>query len=348
LATREISIYRDDIEKVSEIFSTIMLIKFLLIIISFIAISIIIFSFKRFSDDWLLYYLTFGIVLGEVLFPLWFYQGIEKMKYITIFNIIAKSIFIIFIFVFVQRKSDYLLVPLLNSLGFIISGVLALFIALQNFHIRYTRPKFYLIKWYIKEGWSIFLSRVYVFFYTNFNIFILGMMANNSIVGYFSTAQKITGGISSLYSVSNQVVYPYMARLSKIDLLRFTKKIIIYYILTFLFITLFILAFSHFIVMLIYGQYNREIDDILKILLISVVTSALGGILTQGLIIIKKYKQFNQILFLTAILNICLSPLAIYVDQGKGLAISNNIIYIFVILLCMKELYKKESNNVTI
>jgi PST family polysaccharide transporter len=132
-ATREISINRENKEKVSEIFSSVMIIKFFLLLFSLGLMTIIVFSFKKFRQDWLIYYLTFGMVLGQTLFPIWFFQGMGRMKYITFLNVLAKLIFTIAIFIFVKRSSDYLYIPLLNSSGFIVAGILALFLHVSNY-----------------------------------------------------------------------------------------------------------------------------------------------------------------------------------------------------------------------
>mgnify|MGYP000562798172 CR=1 FL=1 len=53
----------------------------------------LILNVDEFRDNWDLYFITFGMVVGSVIYPVWLFQGMEKMKYISILNIIAKSIF---------------------------------------------------------------------------------------------------------------------------------------------------------------------------------------------------------------------------------------------------------------
>jgi PST family polysaccharide transporter len=214
-ATREISINRENKEKVSEIFSSVMVIKFGLLLISLALMSVIVFSFNKFKEDWLIYYLTFGMVLGNTLFPVWFFQGMEKMKFITFLNIIAKSIFTVCIFIFIKRISDYVYVPLLNSLGFIVAGVLALWIVFKDFGVFFRIPSFEDLKYHLKEGWHVFVSLVFITGYTNSRIFAVGLFSpNNAITGYYAIAEKLMGIVQTFPLVSViQTLYP---RLSKI------------------------------------------------------------------------------------------------------------------------------------
>ncbi len=127
-ATKDISIHRDNKYKVVEIFSSVMSIKFLLLLFSFLLLNIVVFSFDRFSKDWVIYLLSFGSVVGQFLFPIWFFQGMEKMRYMTYLNLVSKLIFTIAIFIFVEEREDIYLVPLFFSLGGIIAGSLSLYI----------------------------------------------------------------------------------------------------------------------------------------------------------------------------------------------------------------------------
>jgi PST family polysaccharide transporter len=54
-ATREISVNRDNQEKITEIYSSVMIIKFVLIILSFLIMNGIVFSFEKFSPEWKLF-----------------------------------------------------------------------------------------------------------------------------------------------------------------------------------------------------------------------------------------------------------------------------------------------------
>jgi PST family polysaccharide transporter len=333
-ATREIAIHRENKDKISEIFSSVMLIKFGLLLLSFVIMSAIVFSFGKFKADWVIYYLTFGMVVGQTLFPVWFFQGMERMKYITFLNILAKLIFTIAIFVFVHETSDYIYVPLINSLGFIVAGVMAMWIIFKDFDVRYTKSTLVSVIYQLKEGWYIFISTVAISLYTISNTFILGLFTNNTIVGYYAAAEKIIKAVQGLIGPISQSIYPYVSKLvneSKEKGVKFIKKVTIL-IAGFGFgLSLTIFIFSGSIVnTLLSNKYEPSIS-ILRILSFLPFVIGLSNIFgIQTMLTFNYKKAFSKILIAASIINIVLLLILIPFYKGIGTSMAVLISEIFV------------------
>ena len=124
-AVRDISRCRDDKQKASLIFTTVMWARFFLIIVSLLLLGLIILVVPKFFEMRVILCTSFFMVIGHALFPDWMFQAIEKMKYITFLNILTKLLFTILVFVVIQQESDYIYQPILTSLGFCISGLIS-------------------------------------------------------------------------------------------------------------------------------------------------------------------------------------------------------------------------------
>jgi PST family polysaccharide transporter len=350
-ATREISIHRDDHKKVIEIFSSVMSIKLLLMFLSFFLLTILVFSFEKFSTHWEVYLLTFGTVVGQVLFPIWFFQGMERMKYITYLNIVAKVIFTVAIFVFVKEQNDFYLVPLFTSLGFIVVGLWSLWIIYKEFGIGFRLQPLETLKYYLLDGWDIFISRIFVSLYTTTNIIVLGLLTNNIVVGYYAIAEKIVNAVAGLFVPANQALYPYMVKVferNKNDFLILLKKVIYIFLAIGLLLFFILFVFSSEIIILISKEDIYSIKSIYTILVFTIITNPFGPLFTQVLIIQKLNKEFRVIVKYTFWFNILLAPLMIYFYEAKGLAIVVVLSQVLVIGLCVnKILYVYKDRNGT-
>ena len=118
-ATRDIAAHRHDSAKINEIFSSVMYIRLALTALAALAVFLLVSFVPRFRADALLYYFSFGFVLGNVLLPVWYLQGVENMKYITMLAVGAGITFTALIFIFVSREAHYVYVPLYNAIGWI-------------------------------------------------------------------------------------------------------------------------------------------------------------------------------------------------------------------------------------
>jgi len=219
-APREIAIHRDDKSRLTEIFSAVFILKVILLVLSFIVLMIFVYCLDPFARDKLLYLLSFGSVVGLALFPMWYFQGMEAMKYTSAINIISRSVFAGLIFIFVKTEEDYLLVPLINSLGSLIAAILALWVIFKKLRQEFAVCSFDALKYQFKESTNFFWSRVSVSAYTSSNVFVLGLLTNNTIVGYYSIAEKIYMAAQQAYSPLVQTLYPYISKQKNVRLFR--------------------------------------------------------------------------------------------------------------------------------
>jgi PST family polysaccharide transporter len=345
-ATRKISIYRDDKEKISEIFSAVFFIKVCLLIISFLIIVFTVLFFKKFRLDFIIYFYTFGMVIGSVLFPIWFFQGMEEMSYITYLNITWKTIFTVSIFIFVKNESDYLNVPLLNSLGYIGIGLFSLYFIKRKFKVKYIRVKFETIKNELVDGYYIFISSLATSLYTVSNSFILGLITNNTIVGYYSAGEKIIRAVKGLNNPISQAIYPYINKLSNTNKslsIKFIKKVIKYVGLGSLLISICIFILAKPLVFILLGHQYVESIPVIRILAFLPFLTALSNIF--GIQVMLNYgmeKEFSKIIVSASVINILLAILLAYFYKHIGISFSTLITEIYVTVIMYLTLHKKE------
>lgn len=261
-ATREIAVNRHNKKNLSNIFSSVMIIKLILSGISFIILLFAILFIPKIRENWLVFVLTFFMVIGNAIYPVWFFQGMERMKYITLLNLLAKIIFLILIFIFVKHQSDYILVPILNSLGFLISGIIGLYFAFKEFGIKLYIPSRKALLKQTKYSTVFFLSRASVSLYTNTNSFCLGLISSNIMVGYYVAAEKIYAAASGLLGPITTALYPFIAKNKNIKLYR---KILIYVLVANICICAFVFIFAKNIITIFYGSEMVNAYKILRI-----------------------------------------------------------------------------------
>lgn len=344
-ATRELAIVRNDKEKVSEIFNSVMFIKILLTVTSFIILLAIVTLIPKFSADADIYLLTFCMVIGYVLFPTWLFQGMEYMKYTSILNIIGKVIFTVLIFVFIHQSSDYLLVPVINSFGFIVVGVLGIYISLTRFDIKVKIPPVESIKYHLKEGWHVFVSTIAINMYTTTNTFLLGLLTNNTLVGYYSIAEKIILAVNGLINPISQALYPFISRSvhdDKKTSIQFIRKITKIMAIVGVILSLGLFVFSEPIILILFGRaYHNSITvlRILSIVPLAVSLSTIFGI--QTMLTFNYKKAFTTIVMLGGILDIILGIILIILMKEIGIAISFAVTEIFITIAMFMFLQRK-------
>lgn len=324
-AVQDIAKNDSDAKEISRISSSIFLIKGTLTIFCFLLLLFLVFTFEKFSKNYNIYLLFYLMVLGNALFPVWFFQGIQKMKIISIANILGKGIAIIAIFIFVEGPKDLIKAVILQTSGWLFTGTIGFIYMLKKYRVELIIPeRLYLIK-KLKEGWHLFISLSSVTLYTTSNIFILGLLTNNLIVGYFSSAEKIIRACQQLIVPISNGLLPVLGKTietSKKKTIDLLGKSLKFSTIIFFIISILVFIFAEQISKSLFGNTFKQVIVYIKIMSLVPFASAISHTLgIQGMVSLGFNKELSSIFIEIGVISITLIFLLVYLMGGQGAAI---------------------------
>jgi PST family polysaccharide transporter len=347
-ATRELALHRDDVVLRSELYSTVMAIKGMLCLVSFLILCALVLFVPRFHNNGSIFFASFGIVVGTMLFPQWFFQGIEKMYWISVVNLTANVVFTAGIYLLVRTPSDFLIAAIVQASGKLVAGILGLIILFSTEKVRLTVPTIAQIRHRLEDGWHLFMSTAAATLYTSSNAVVLGFVCGMTQVGYFSAAYKIFAAGQMLVSPMCQAIYPHVCSLAAksreaaVDFLR--KAMIVIGGITF-FGGLLVLVLAPLIVRIAMGPKYTASVDVLRFMALTPFACAINNIYgTQGMLNFGMKPQYSRIIVLSAVFsNAILFPLC-YRFKAPGAASAALITETVVTIAMGMMLYGKGVN----
>lgn len=217
-AINRISKNRNNKIYVSKIIGSISLIKLFLYLICCVGVVFYSLTTVKYASYSLLFLFSLIPLAAQGFMIDWFYQGIEKMRYIAILNIISKVIFVISVVNFVRSPSDCILVPVLNGCSLIISLFFSV-VVVYKLGYKIGSPNLKTMSFCFKFAKPFLVSRMAVAAYTNGAILALGVFAQPAIVSIYSMAEQLYKVMQSAIWPVAAASYPYMAKSRDVHLM---------------------------------------------------------------------------------------------------------------------------------
>jgi PST family polysaccharide transporter len=200
---------------------------------------------------------------------------------------------------------------------------------IKNFNLNFKFPSKEVILHQLNEGWNIFASNIFITLFNGTNVIILGLLCNNTYVGYYVAAEKLILVFITLQIPMVNSIFPYFSKefsentknaLNKLYKIRNAG------ILMYLFLFIFSFIFSETIINLVYGKNMIQSALVFKILSIIPLFIFINNIYgNQILVNLSKTNLFLKSFILTGISNIIMVfPLTYYL-KDVGVAISRTI-----------------------
>lgn len=317
-ATRDVAQNRNDKEKVSQIFSNVLWARLFLTLIAGVILFIIVLTVPYLRENALIIFITFLLVPGHILFPDWFFQAVEKMKYTTIYNLTIKFIFTIAVFLFIHEKNDYILQPIFITIGYILCGICALHLIINKWKYTIYPPHLKNIITTIKSSFDVFLNNLMPNLYNSFSIMLIGFWGGSVANGLYDGGNRFPTIFYSLQSVLSRTFFPFLSRkpekhhlFSIINLGSAALGSILLFLL------------SPWIIKIMLGEAFESSIIVMRILSISVIFLALNNTYGTNYLIIQHHeKPLRNITIIASVIGMLIAIPLVYYYSYIGAAIT--------------------------
>lgn len=332
-ATRKVAAHRDQPEELSRIFSSVMGAKLLLMGVGFALMQGIVFSAPKLRPYALLFTITYLNVVGNVIFPVWFFQGLQLLKHVALRDFIAKLSSMVLLFLIVRKESDYIWAAGIQSFGMVLGGLFGLAQAHKIVRLKWSSPSWAAIWSELIEGWPVFLSMAAITL-NGFNIVILGLWATAAEVGYYSAAFRVSTALRILVSPLVTVLYPHLSHKATQDkkhTVRFLRRYALILAAPFGVISLVLLVGSPWGVPVVFGNLYLQTIPLLQIMALSPFLLAISHNYATYYMLANGYdQQWLRLVVGGVVLNfLVLFPLLWTISPTKATAITGLVVDVY-------------------
>ena len=348
-ATREVAVAKDDLARVSRVYSAVLAAKFLLTLLGLTILLIVVLATPRLRPHLLLFLVCFLSVIGNLLFPVWLFQGMQKMKQVAIRDFLAKVVALVTLFTCVHGDQDYLFAAGTQSGGLLLAGIIGLLTVRPKLGVRFHIPEWSEVRGQLVTSWPAFLSLAVSASAVITNTVIVGLRAPISEIAFYNAAQRLVAAMRSMVSPLSTAIYPHASQKavnSEIDVIEFVRKYTLPFLAPFVAVGIGLIVAAplppHFL-----GAKFHDSVPVLQIMAFSPASFVLTQIYSTYYMLACGYdKEWMRIILTTVVVNfVVLIPLLFLVRGSLTLAVATMVSELSGTLLYW-QFYRRRSKEV--
>lgn len=326
---REVAKLKEDKVELSKLCSELLTIHFLSTLLISIIYMITVFSSAKLNHNLNYYLLGLLMVFSNIFIMEWYFQGIGDFKFITIRTLIVRIITTISVFFLVTNANQGFNFFLLTVLTNVINGIVNFWYAKRSLNLSYSL-NFKKLKKHLTPLFFIFSTTISISIYVLLDTIMLGFLADEKAVGFYSMALKISKVPMLFVGALGLVLIPQLSSsFHQNDLENFKILILksLNFVITFSFpVIFFVVGISNELLHAFAGEQFLGAALTLKILSVVVLLIGLSNVFgLQILTPMGKDKFLTFSVLLGTITSLSLNFILIPLYQEKGAAITNII-----------------------
>lgn len=303
---------KDDIRAKNLIISSVFTAKCYLAILTLIIFSLLLVIVPFMRANWLIFAISFTQILSEILFPFWYFQGMQKMRIVTMIQLGYRIFSLPFIFIFIKTSSDIWIYALITSLSVIFSGLTSIIYLNIKEQITLHFVSIRKLGDYFRDALPFFWSSAASTIKLESATILIGSFFGMGDVALYDLANKIVTIPRMLTLSINSALFPKVIENTDKNIIR---KIIRYEVIIGLSVVAIITIFGYWIVLLMGGMNMVDAYPLAIILSITVVTWLVIGSYINFIFVPQNHYYLvthNQLIALITFFGFCIPGLLIF------------------------------------
>lgn len=335
-ALKSISQHPNDKKLHSEVISTVFFSKLVLFFLSLIIFMVLLVTIDVFRANYWLFIICYLQVFSNILFPTWYFQGIQKMKVVTYIQLSLKLISLPILFIFIRHPNDIVKFAAITISTGLLGGIIAMLILRYTNSIKLIWVPICKLKQGFKDAVPFFLSSSMNTVKQQTATILIGSFFSMTDVALYDLAMKIYSIPTTLIQSVNGALFPKMlsAELSSI------KKVIKIENYLGVFVVFFLIFFGKLIISIMGGEAMSGAYPVLVILSFGIFTALTVGAVFSFIFIPKglyKYVAINQLYALTSFFLFILFGLFLFFNMliiplAIGISALSELLYCYFLL----------------
>ena len=250
-ALKKISFSPDDSKIKSQTVSEVFTAKIYLFVLCAMILAVLIPLIPFVRKNEIFYLIIFTTPLIDILFPVWYFQGIQKMKFVTYVNLTLRILTIPLIFIFIKSPADLLKFILIVTLLPVVGSIFTFFYMQIKEKIQIRFVSFASLKPVFRDAlpffWTSMFGKVKLEMVTS----LIGVFFSMESVALYNLADKIVNIPRLITNSINSALFPNIVKNHSSERV---KKIIKYEKIIGLTITVLIAVFGYWAVLILGGR----------------------------------------------------------------------------------------------
>ena len=320
---KRIALFRGDSAKKQTLINEIILTRVIIAIGMAIILFCLTYFFGFFKSYAALLYYSLILLFSQALFPMFYFQGNDKIEWASLVNAFAKGAYLLLIVLFIKTPEDATYVNFLFGVTALVVYIIFWIIIYKKEKIKWVWVSIHNVKKRFIENFQFFISSIAGHVSIHGGLIILAIFVNNNVLGKFALAQKIALLMRMIPVFFTQSILQKATILFEKDKIEFNSYVnrifIIGLSITFV-MGLIAIILSKWIIFLLAGSYVIYSETILKILAFIPFLSMLNFNNMIKILVDEKKHLLTKATWVTAIFMLILATIGSYYFGGYGLS----------------------------